>query len=85
MKPSLESLVMENWQDRIQATPEICHGKPCIRGTRIMVSVILDNLAEGLLPDEIVDEYPPLTSEDIRAALAYAAILAREEERVPLQ
>ncbi len=76
---------MEVWQDRIQATPEICHGKPCIRGTRIMVSVILDNLAEGLLPEEIVNEYPPLTPEDVRAALAYAAILAREEELIPLR
>jgi len=50
-----------------------------------MVSVILDNLAEGMTPEEIVKEYPPLTMEDIRAALAYAAILAREEELVPLR
>lgn len=76
---------MQNWQDRIQSSPDICHGKPCIRGTRIMVSVILDNLAEGLPTEEIVEEYPPLTPEDVRAALAYAAILAREEELVPLR
>jgi uncharacterized protein (DUF433 family) len=76
---------MQNWQDHIQSAPDICHGKPCIRGTRIMVSVILDNLAEGLLPEEIVDEYPPLALDDIRAALAYAATLAREEELVPLR
>ena len=50
-----------------------------------MVSVILDNLAEGLSPDEIVAEYPPLTLDDVRAAIAYAATLTREEELVPLR
>jgi uncharacterized protein (DUF433 family) len=76
---------MADWQERIQAIPDVCHGKPCIRGTRIMVSVILDNLADGLSPETIVEEYPPLTAEDIRAAIAYAAALAREEEFVPLR
>jgi uncharacterized protein (DUF433 family) len=50
-----------------------------------MVSVVLDNLAEGLSPQEIVEDYPPLTLEDVRAAIAYAAALAREEELVPLR
>jgi uncharacterized protein (DUF433 family) len=50
-----------------------------------MVSVVLDNLAEGLTPDQVVEEYPPLTVEDVRAALGYAAALAREEELVPLR
>ena len=50
-----------------------------------MISVVLDNLAEGLSPEEIVREYPPLTNEDVRAAVAYAAALAREEELVPLR
>jgi len=50
-----------------------------------MVSVILDNLAEGLTPDEIVADYPPLTLIDIRVAIAYAAALAREEELLPLR
>jgi uncharacterized protein (DUF433 family) len=45
--------------DRISVDPEVCHGKPCIKGTRILVSVILDNLAAGLTPQEIVEEYPP--------------------------
>lgn len=75
---------MTEWRARIEAKPDTCHGKPCIRGTRIMVSVVLDNLAEGLSPDEIVEEYPPLTREDIQAAIAYAAALTREEELVPL-
>ena len=50
-----------------------------------MVSVVLDNLAEGLTPEEIVEEYPPLEVEDVRAAVAYAAELTREEELVPLR
>ena len=76
---------MNNWQERISTNPAICHGKPCITGTRILVSVVLDNLAEGLTPDEIVAEYPPLTLTDIRVAIAYAAALAREEELLPLR
>ena len=64
---------MVDWRDRIVVDPKICHGKPCIKGTRIMVSVILDNLAEGLTPEEIVEEYPPLTLDDVKAAVAYAA------------
>jgi uncharacterized protein (DUF433 family) len=58
--------------------PAICHGKACITGTRIMVSVILDNLADGVPADRILASYPSLDREDIRAALMYAAELARE-------
>ena len=76
---------MSNWEQHIVSDPQVCHGKPCVRGTRIMVSVILDNLADGLSPDEIVAEYPPLTLDDVRAAIAYAAMLTREEELVPLR
>jgi uncharacterized protein (DUF433 family) len=75
---------MNDWKERISVNPDICHGKPCVKGTRIMVAVILDNLAEGLTPEDIVEEYPPLTLEDVRATIAYAAALAREEELVPL-
>ena len=56
--------------NRISVGPKICHGKPCIRGTRIMVSVILDNLAEGRTPEQIVRDYPPLEIDDVRAAIA---------------
>jgi uncharacterized protein (DUF433 family) len=63
---------------RIIVDPKICGGKPCIRGTRIYISIILDALAEGLTPEEIIDHYPTLQIEDIRAAVAYAAELARE-------
>ena len=61
---------MNNWQEQIDINPKVCHGKPCIKGTRIMVSVILDNLAEGLTLEEIVEEYPPLTELKVRAAIA---------------
>ena len=76
---------MTDWNQRITSTPDVCHGKPCIRGTRIMVSVILDNLADGLSAEEVVEEYPPLTIDDVRAAISYAAALTREEEILPLR
>jgi uncharacterized protein (DUF433 family) len=76
---------MIDWRERVAADPAICHGKPCIKGTRIMVSVVLDNLAEGLTAQEIVAEYPSLVLEDVQAAMAYAADLAREEDLVPLR
>ena len=66
-----------NWREYITVDPSVCHGKACITGTRIMVSVILDNLAAGLTPDEIVRSYPSLTSEAVKAAIAYAAELVR--------
>jgi uncharacterized protein (DUF433 family) len=64
--------------ERISVDPNICFGKPCIRGTRIWVSFILDLLASGTTPDEIMREYPQLTAEDIRAAIAYGAEMSRE-------
>ena len=67
-----------NWKDRITIDPNICHGKPCIKGTRIIVSVILDNLANGMKEEDILRSYPSLTSEDIQAAIAYAAELSHE-------
>jgi len=67
-----------NWRERITVDPLVCHGKACIKGTRIMVSVILDNLAEGVTESEILKSYPSLKSEDIKASIAYAAELACE-------
>jgi len=64
------------WQDRISVDPEVCHGRVCITGTRIPVTVILDNLADGVSEAEILDGYPALKQEDIRAANAYASDLA---------
>lgn len=67
-----------DWRERISVDPLVCHGKACIKGTRIMVSVILDNLAAGVSPEEILRSYPSLSPQDIQAAIAYAAELARE-------
>ena len=63
---------------RISVDPNICFGKPCIRGTRIWVSLILDFLANGTTTEDILAEYPQLTEEDIRAAIAYGAEMSRE-------
>lgn len=64
--------------DRIRVDPLVAGGKPCVRGTRIYVATLLDGLAEGLTPDQLIDHYPQLTLDDVRAALAYAAELAQE-------
>jgi len=62
----------------ISVDPNICFGKPCILGTRIWVSLILDILAEGMKFEEIISEYPQLTNEDILAAIAYGGEMSRE-------
>jgi len=64
--------------NRITTDPNICFGKPCIRGTRIWVSLIVENLADGVTEKELLEAYPQLTPDDIRAALAYAAEVTRE-------
>jgi len=69
---------VKNWKERISINPNVCHGKPCIKGTRIWVSLIVDNLAAGAGKDEILEAYPSLTKEDIQAALAFAAEMSRE-------
>ncbi len=63
--------------DRISIDPEICGGKPCIRGHRIWVSLILDFLASGMTTEEILDSYPQLSTEDIRACVAYGSEMTR--------
>jgi len=72
-----------NWRDRISFDPNVCHGQACIKGTRVMVSVVLDNLASGTTTDDLLASYPSLKAEDVQAAIAYAAELARERN-VPL-
>ena len=66
------------WREHITVDPAVCHGQACISGTRIPVSVVLDNLAAGVAPEELLASYPGLTAEAVRAALAYAADLASE-------
>jgi uncharacterized protein (DUF433 family) len=67
-----------NWQDHITVDPNVCHGKACIRGTRVMVSVVLDNLAAGQSVEEILKSYPSLSEKGVLAAISYAAELTRE-------
>ena len=67
-----------DWRAHIRTDPAVCHGKACIAGTRIMVSVVLDNLAAGASAADLVRLYPTLELEDVSAAIAYAAELARE-------
>ena len=67
-----------DWRERITVDPAVCHGRACIQNTRIMVSVVLDNLAAGESVEAILTNYPSLTAEDIQAAIAYAAELASE-------
>jgi uncharacterized protein (DUF433 family) len=67
-----------NWREHVTVDPSVCHGRACIKGTRIMVSVVLDNLAAGIGLDELLASYSTLTREDVLAAMAYAAALARE-------
>lgn len=67
-----------DWRQRISVRPDVCHGTACIAGTRIMVSVILDNLAAGVSIEQLLRDYPALSGADVNAAIAYAAALARE-------
>ena len=67
-----------NWREHITVDPQVCHGKACITGTRVLVSVVLDNLAAGLTAEEVTQSYPSVTTENVRAVLAYAADLAGE-------
>ena len=72
--------------ERITIDPNICFGKPTIRGTRIWVSLILDFLASGMTPEEILTDYPHLELDDIRAAIAYGAEMSRERYvDIPIQ
>jgi uncharacterized protein (DUF433 family) len=73
-----------NWRERITVDPAVCHGQACVKGTRVMASVVLDNLAAGVSVDQILASYPSVTAEDVQASLAYAAELTRERT-VPLR
>ncbi len=66
-----------DWRERITVDPTVCHGQACIKGTRVMVSVVLDNLGAGETPAQIAASHR-LASEDIQAALLYVAELAKE-------
>ena len=73
-----------NWKDRIVIEPDIHHGSPCIKNTRIPVSIIIGSLADGMTSDEIIEEYPQLTKQDIYAVLSYAAEVLDQENLIPI-
>lgn len=70
--------------ERITIDPNVCHGKPCVRGLRYPVEVVLQWLAAGMTPQEIIDDYPDLELADIHAVLAFAARLSRIRHIEPL-
>ena len=72
------------WQERIVIDPDLHHGDPCIKGTRIPVTMIVGSLADGMTPQEVQEQYPQLTDEDIRASLAYAADVIHQDVLAPL-
>lgn len=72
------------WEERIVMAPDLHHGEPCIKGTRVPVTMIIGSLADGMSWEEILEAYPQLTLDDIRAALAYAAETVRHEWLIPL-
>jgi uncharacterized protein (DUF433 family) len=69
---------------RIEIRRDVCHGKPCIKGTRIMVSNILNLLAHGASVDDVLHGYPQLTRDDVFAALEYAEAIVRDEDIQPV-
>lgn len=74
-----------SWEDRITIEPAILVGKPVVKGTRLAVEFIIDLLAQGWSEEQILDNYPGLTSEDVHACLSYASAALRDEKVYPLQ
>ncbi|MFH1235610.1 MAG: DUF433 domain-containing protein [Parcubacteria group bacterium] len=73
-----------NWQNFVTIDPEIHHGEPCIKGTRVPVALLVGSIADGMTIEEVVNEYPQITREAVQAALAYAADVIRQEILLPL-
>lgn len=74
-----------SWEDRITIEPAVLVGKPVVKGTRLAVEFIIDLLAQGWSEEQILDNYPGLTSEDVHACLSYASAALRDEKVYPLQ
>ena len=72
------------YEDKIVSDPKICSGVPIIKGTRVRIKIILDNLVEGHTPEEIVKSYPSLTLEDVRAVIAFAAASVTDDYFFPM-
>lgn len=73
-----------DWKKIVSIDPDLHHGEPCIKGTRVPVSIIVGSIADGMTFDDVITEYPQLTNEAIRAALAYAAEIVRQDILLPL-
>ncbi|MEO0529600.1 MAG: DUF433 domain-containing protein [Planctomycetota bacterium] len=73
-----------SWRERIVVDSAVCHGQACFKGTRVMVSVVLDNMAAGTPTGELLTSYPSLSEDDVLAALAYAAELSKARS-LPLE
>jgi uncharacterized protein (DUF433 family) len=80
----LQGAKMKHYESYIESRHDVCGGAPVIKGTRVRLKVVLDNLAEGHVPDEIVQAYPGLTVEAVNAVIAYAAAAAADEMIMPL-
>lgn len=78
MPYEVNRMTREELLGRISIDPQVCFGKPCIRGTRIWISLVLDLLASGSTVAEILDNYPGLSEADVRACIAYGAEMSRE-------
>lgn len=72
------------WQDHVVVADDLHHGEACIKGTRIPLRILIGSLADGMKPEEILDEYPQLSPDDMLAALAYAADVLSQEVLTPL-
>lgn len=75
---------MIDWRQYFTRDPNVCHGQLCAKGTRVLITNILDSLAEGAGRDQVLASYPSLRAEHVEAAIAYAADLAREESLLPV-
>ena len=73
-----------NWKNFIVIDPEIHHGEPCIKGTRVPVAILVGSIADGMTIEQVVQEYPQLHREAVQAALAYAADVVRQDILLPL-
>lgn len=72
-----------DWRERIVSAPSVCHGRPTVKGTRVLVSVILSHLAHGDRTESIIDQFPSLTDDDVRAVIAFAAEAAADDLPAP--
>ncbi|MEW6030000.1 MAG: DUF433 domain-containing protein [Chloroflexota bacterium] len=73
-----------NWKNFVAVDPEIHHGEPCIKGTRVPVAMLVGSIADGMTIEEVTKEYPQITREAVQAALAYAAEVVRQDILLPL-